>query len=241
MPYPYSYINYTGDGSQQDFVCKSYIDKSHITVKVDGVTKTITTDYTIADGTTIVSFVTAPANGAKIEIGRETSQDARLNDYSDASLLTADQMDKEANQFFFMAQEAIDAGKDAEAQASNTALAASTFYTSGSTEPTSPNIGDLFFNTTTGLLRVYNGSAFINANTIVTRTSLSDATTGQTSFPVNSSTHGTVTSTSQVFYNGILLKEGTGNNGDYTINTGTNTVVLNSGAVAGAKVEIFNF
>ena len=30
------------------------------------------------------------------------------------------------------------------------------------------------------------------------------------SFPVNSSTHGTVTSTSQVFYNGILLKEGTG-------------------------------
>lgn len=230
-----SYLEYTGNGSLTTFTSPPYLEASHLVVSVDGTIKTITTDYTVS-GTT-VTFTTAPAGSSKIRISRNSSQSTRLNDYSDASLLTADTMDADANQLFYMAQEAIDT-------ASETNVASNTFYTSGTTEPTSPNVGDLFFNTTTGLLRVYSGSDWINANGTATRYTITTTQASQTIFILTNSVHGRVTSTSQVFYNGILLKEGSGVNGDYTISfTGgvTSTVTLNSGVPAGSIIEIFNF
>ena len=67
---------------------------------------------------------TYPALDKTIRITRSSSQATRLNDYADASLLTADTLDADANQLFFIAQEALDT-------ASETNLAAATFYSSG--------------------------------------------------------------------------------------------------------------
>ena len=150
-----SYIDYIGNGSLTTFTTPAYLEQSHLVISVGGVIKTLTTDYTI-EGTTC-TFLVAPESADKIRIGRNSSQSLRLTDYSDASLLTADALDADANQLFYMAQEAADT-------AASTDFAAQTFYTSAATTPASGNAGDLFFNTSTGLLSVYSGTAWNAVN-----------------------------------------------------------------------------
>ena len=219
-----SYIDYTGDGSLTAFTTPAYLEQSHLVVSVGGVVKTLATDYTLS-GTTL-TFTTAPANAAKIRIARNSSQNLRLTDYSNASLLTAEQMDTDANQLFYMAQEAADT-------ASSTDFAAQTFYTSATTTPASGNLGDLFFNTTTGLLSVYNGTAWSAIN------NRGDKQT----FPISTSTtvftpNNPVDGNTLVFLNGVLLVKGASGAGDYT--TTTTRVTLNT-AVTSGVVEIVSF
>lgn len=75
-------------------------------------TKVKDTHYTITG--TAVKFLTGqlPSAGDKIRISRSSSQNLRLTDYVDSALLDADVMDQDANQLFYMAQEAIDASSD---------------------------------------------------------------------------------------------------------------------------------
>ena len=75
-------------------------------------TKVKDTHYTITG--TAVKFLTGhlPSAGDKIRISRNSSQNLRLTDYVDSALLDADVMDQDANQLFYMAQEAIDASSD---------------------------------------------------------------------------------------------------------------------------------
>ena len=219
-----SYIDYTGDGSLTAFTTPAYLEQSHLVVSVGGVVKTLATDYTLS-GTTL-TFTTAPANAAKIRIARNSSQNLRLTDYSNASLLTAEQMDTDANQLFYMAQEAADT-------ASSTDFAAQTFYTSATTTPASGNLGDLFFNTTTGLLSVYNGTVWSVIN------NRGDKQT----FPISTSTtvftpNNPVDGNTLVFLNGVLLVKGASGAGDYT--TTTTRVTLNT-AVTSGVVEIVSF
>lgn len=55
--------NFTGDGSETDFVLTDKPAKANITsVKVDGVAKTIDTDFTYDESTGTITFGTAPAN-----------------------------------------------------------------------------------------------------------------------------------------------------------------------------------
>ncbi len=199
---------------------------SDVTVAVDGVIKVKDTDYTITN--TEVKFLVdkIPPAGAKIRISRNSSQGQRITDYSDASLLNADTMDADANQLFFIAQEALDT-------ASETNLAVATFYSSGTSAPASATAGDLFFNTSTGLLQIYTGSAWesINNRGHKQTFAISGSTTVFTpSNPVDANT--------LVFLNGVLLVEGSGSNGDYT--TSSTQVTLNV-AVTSGVVEIISF
>ena len=78
----YALTRLTGNGSTTTFTIGfAYRDKADLIVKVDGVAKTLTSDYTIPAGGTQITFNSAPANNAAILFQRSTSQTARLVDY----------------------------------------------------------------------------------------------------------------------------------------------------------------
>ena len=137
---------YTGDGGQIQYTTPPHIDPAHIYVALGG-TIIASSNYSI-EGTTL-TFTTAPVLDTLIRIGRKTSQETRLTDYQDASLLTADALDRDANQLFYMAQEAIDT-------ASETNIASSTFYSATTTPPDTANLGDLWYDAANKYLKIYN-------------------------------------------------------------------------------------
>ena len=99
---------YTGNGSLTSFsISFPYIEQAHVIVTVGGVTKTLGSDYSFSNASTI-AFGSAPANGAVIKFTRSTNRNARLVDYQDGSTITEAILDQDGNQSFFMAQEAID-------------------------------------------------------------------------------------------------------------------------------------
>jgi hypothetical protein len=94
--------------------------------------------------------------------------------------------------------------------------------------------GALYFDTTANVMRVYNGSSWVDAGSSVNGTAerfIYTATSGQTTF---SATYdiGFV----DVYLNGVKLIAGT----DYTATNGT-TVVLATGATVGDTVDILGF
>ena len=104
----FSVDTYTGNGSTTSYsVTFPYIEQAHVIVTIDGVTKTISTDYTFTNASTI-TFTTAPANSTTIKFTRKSNRNARLTDYQDGSTLTEATLDQDGNQAFYMAQEAID-------------------------------------------------------------------------------------------------------------------------------------
>lgn len=82
----YTPVTYTGNGSTKTYsiTFSDYLKQSNVTVKVDGVLKTNggpgTYDYTINDATKVVTFTTAPLNGATILIERATPTDLSTNE-----------------------------------------------------------------------------------------------------------------------------------------------------------------
>lgn len=228
----YSYTEYTAAGSittSTIYTAPPYLEgrgSTDIKVTVDGSLKVQGFDYQLASTAVTFNAGYLPSAGQKIRITRSSSQATRLNDYADASLLTADTLDADANQLFFIAQEALDT-------ASETNLAASTFYSSGTSAPASALAGDLFFNTATGLLQIYTGSAWESINNRGTKQTfaISTSTTVFTpSTPVDDNT--------LVFLNGVLLVKGSGSDGDYT--TSSTQVTLNT-AVSSGVVEVVTF
>ena len=106
-------------------------------------------------------------------------------------------------------------------------------YVSQSSAPSSPDAGDLWFDTTNGIMKVYNGSGFVNAGSSVNGVENSvqhTATAGQTSFTATYDA-----GFLQVFLNGIRLDAG-----DYTATNGS-TVVLDIGATVNDIVFIHSF
>jgi hypothetical protein len=107
-PMALSYVVYAGDGSTTNFTFdKGYIQQSDVSVYLDGVLKTVTTDYTWFNDTTI-SFVAAPASAVVIRFERNTADTARLVDFQDAANLTESDLDLNSNQMFYLAQEGQD-------------------------------------------------------------------------------------------------------------------------------------
>jgi len=104
MPTYFSQVTYTGNGSTTSYAIGfPFIDSSHVKAYING---TLTTAFTISTSTLI--FTTAPANGATIRIQRETPIDVRLVDFADGSVLTEADLDRSANQSFYVAQEITD-------------------------------------------------------------------------------------------------------------------------------------
>lgn len=105
-----SFVRYTGNGSTTAYAVPfSYRAQSDITVTIGG---SATTDFTWNGAGTQITFDSAPANEAAIEIRRTTSQGTKLVDYASGSVLTETVLDTDSDQAFFMAQEAIDDADD---------------------------------------------------------------------------------------------------------------------------------
>jgi hypothetical protein len=104
----YAINTYTGDGSTLNYsVTFPYIEQAHVVVTLDGVTKTLNTDYSFTTSSTI-TFTIAPSASVVIKFTRSSSRTTRLVDYQDGSTLTEATLDQDGNQSFYMAQEAID-------------------------------------------------------------------------------------------------------------------------------------
>jgi hypothetical protein len=100
-----SFVTYTANGSTQQFdITFDYIDRTHINVYVDNVEDTT---FTFINDSRIQTTST-PANAAVVKIERNTPLDARLVDFQDGSVLTEADLDRSANQNFFIAQETED-------------------------------------------------------------------------------------------------------------------------------------
>ena len=78
-----NYIAYTGDGSSTAFSFPFvFYDAADLVVWVDGVVKTLSTDYIVSggsDATGTVNFVSAPASGAKVFIFGKPVNDQRYS------------------------------------------------------------------------------------------------------------------------------------------------------------------
>ena len=98
-------VSYTGDSNTTQFALTfEYLDVSHLGVFLDGVAQT--TGFTVTQST--ITFDTAPATGVVVLFKRVTPIDARIVDFQDGSVLTESDLDKSANQNFFVVQEIVD-------------------------------------------------------------------------------------------------------------------------------------
>src|SRR6056300_147500 len=105
-----SFVRYTGNGTTTTYAIPfSYRDTADLSATVAGVSVTA---YTLDAAGTNLTFTTAPANGAAIEIRRTTSQSTKLVDYVSGSVLTESDLDTDSDQAFYMSQEAIDKAGD---------------------------------------------------------------------------------------------------------------------------------
>ena len=102
-------VSYTANGSNATFaITFAFLDSTHVKVFLDGVA---TTAFSISGSNVIMN--SNPANGVVVLIKRETPTDARLVDFQDGSVLTESDLDKSADQNFFIAQEINDESQSA--------------------------------------------------------------------------------------------------------------------------------
>lgn len=102
---PYSYTNFTGDGSTVNRnIPFPYLDKEDIKVKVNGVD----TAFTWISPSQIQISPASP-NGAVGEIRRYTINNTQIVEFQDASVLTDDQLNLLATYDQYIAEEAADA------------------------------------------------------------------------------------------------------------------------------------
>ena len=119
-------------------------------------------------------------------------------------------------------------------------------FFAGSTAPSSPSAGDLWYDTATSKLKVFvGGSGFQEAGAYLeglTTTHIFTATAAQTTFTTDDASNTMniyANGNTLVFLNGVRLVEGSSSTNDYYISG--NNVVLNTGASAGdvIYVEVF--
>jgi chemotaxis protein histidine kinase CheA len=107
---PFSYKDYTGDGSTTTFsITFDYQKESEISVTVDGVAQS---GFTFPSSTQ-VQLTSAPASSTLVRIRRTTDLNAREVDFASGSVLTEEDLDNSNIQVFHAAQEAIDTSNDA--------------------------------------------------------------------------------------------------------------------------------
>lgn len=90
-----TYVDYTGDGSNTDFVFSfPFLEDSHVVVEVDGVDKTIAGgDFTLPT-TSLVRMTTAPSNLSAVRVKRVSGFDTDLVDFVNGSVLNEADLDK---------------------------------------------------------------------------------------------------------------------------------------------------
>ena len=104
-----SYNQYTANGSTTQFdLTFNYIEQSHVKVYIDNVQDN---SFTWVNASRIQTSST-PSTGAIIKIDRDTPTTSRLVDFQDGSVLSETDLDKSANQNFYVAQEIVDLSSD---------------------------------------------------------------------------------------------------------------------------------
>lgn len=99
-----SYASYTGDGSNKNFTVPfQYLANADISVLVNGVPVAFS-----FLSSSVVQTSVAPAVGATVRVQRTTQRSALLTDFSDATTLSENDLDRNAQQLFFISQEALD-------------------------------------------------------------------------------------------------------------------------------------
>ena len=81
-----------------------YIDTTDITVSVDDVVKTLTTDYTLASATQI-QFNTAPGSSKKVRIYRVTDTDNKKATFFSGSAIRSQDLNEDFDQTLYAVQE----------------------------------------------------------------------------------------------------------------------------------------
>jgi hypothetical protein len=121
---------YTGNGSNKLFsITFPYLDIGDIKVYLNNGLQTITTQYVFASITQI-EFVTAPANGAVVDIRRETTIDSPEATFFIGSPVRANDLNDNNNQLLYLAQETQNSldGIDAKAEDALDAVSAALPY-----------------------------------------------------------------------------------------------------------------
>jgi hypothetical protein len=114
MPSSYSYIEYNGTGSAGPFSfddIDTFLDvpvKDQVDVYVNDQIKTYTTHYTITDKDVTFTAGNEPASGTTIRIERDTTIADRIVNFTNSSILTAADLNKNTDQLLFLIQEVKD-------------------------------------------------------------------------------------------------------------------------------------
>jgi hypothetical protein len=127
-----SYIDYSGNGSQSQFLVPfPFLKREHIVARVNGV---LASFNWINDG--LIEFTSVPGTGTNnIRIRRYTPSDVREIDFTNGSSLDEFDLDTSALQAFYLVQEAQDLAEEAVQIASN--------IITGSGNVPSPQLSDL--------------------------------------------------------------------------------------------------
>ena len=93
-----TYVDYTATAAQTDFAFSfPYLEDSHVVVEIDGVVKTLTTDYTIVTTPSKKIVLTSGATaGQVVRVRRDSNADSSdpFVDFVNGSVLTEDALDK---------------------------------------------------------------------------------------------------------------------------------------------------
>lgn len=212
-----------------------------------------------ADATSAANSASAAASSATSAANSATA--ATTNGAAQVSLAAAQvalattQANNAASSASASAASASDSANSATSAAASAASAAAIldnfddrYLGSKSSAPTVDNdgnaliLGALYFDTTTGKMRVYTASGWIDASSASVATLGTfkfTATAGQTSFSGTGDTGVALSYTVGaviVSLNGVLLEEGS----EYTASTGS-SIVLSSGASAGDELNVYAF
>ncbi len=93
-----TYVDFTATAAQTDFAFSfPYLEDSHVVVEIDGVKKTLTTDYTIVTSPAVKVVLTSGATvGQKVRVRRDSNADSDnpLVDFVNGSVLTESSLDR---------------------------------------------------------------------------------------------------------------------------------------------------
>jgi len=189
-----------------------------------------------SEASTSASTATTKASEASTSASAAATSNTNSGNSATASANSATASANSATAAASSASTANTKASEASTSASNAASSLASFtgqYVSSSGAPSSPSTGDLWFDTSSSTMKVYNGSAWANAGSSVNGVENSvqhTATAGQTSFAATYDA-----GYLQVFLNGIRLDAA-----DYTATNGT-AVVLAVAAAVGDTVFIQGF
>jgi len=108
---------YTGNGSNKLFsITFPYLNASDVKVYLNNALQTIITQYTFANLTQI-EFVSAPANGAVVDILRETNSDSPEATFFVGSPIRANDLNEDVNQLLYLTQETQNSIDEVDAKA----------------------------------------------------------------------------------------------------------------------------